>query len=186
VGDVSGHGIAAALFMARIVGLLPILVMNQAEPDLVLRALNQRLCAGNETNLFVTIFCAVFNTRSGVLTYSNGGHCPPIVRPRAGPAQLLALPKGPLIGAFPGACFSSLAVQLEVGDTLLCYSDGITEASHPNGEEYSARRCMTTLERSAHMALFETLREVLADAVTFCHSESFEDDCTLLALRRLR
>jgi sigma-B regulation protein RsbU (phosphoserine phosphatase) len=77
-------------------------------------------------------------------------------------------------------------VQLEVGDTLLCYSDGITEASHPNGEEYSARRCMTTLERSAHMALFETLREVLADAVTFCHSESFEDDCTLLALRRLR
>ena len=186
VGDVSGHGIAAALFMARIVGLLPILVMNGSEPDLVLRALNKRLCAGNDTNLFVTIFCAVFDTRSGLLTYSNGGHCPPIIRPSAGSAQLLRLPKGPLIGAFEGAKFSSLAVQLEVGDTLLCYSDGITESIDAKGEEYSARRCMQTLERCGPLPLFETLRQVVCDAVEFCQSETFEDDCTLLALRRLR
>ncbi len=186
VGDVSGHGIAAALFMARIVGLLPILVMNQFQPDLVLRALNQRLCASNDSNLFVTIFCGVLDTRSGVLTYSNGGHCAPIVRSCDRAGQLLPLPKGPLIGAFPGAKFSSLCVQLEIGDTLLCYSDGITEAIDPEGSEYSARRCIETLERTGPMPLFETLREVVADAVAFCQSNTFEDDCTLLALRRLR
>lgn len=186
VGDVSGHGIAAALFMARIVGLMPILAMNGSQPDAVLRALNQRLCLGNDTNLFVTVFCAVFDTRSGVLTYSNGGHCAPIVRSGAGPARLLALPKGPLIGAFQGAKFSSLSAELEVGDTLLCYSDGITESIDASGQEYSVRRCMQTLERTGPLPLFETLREVVADAVAFGQSDGFEDDCTLLALRRLR
>ena len=186
VGDVSGHGIAAALFMARIVGLLPILVMNGSEPDVVLRALNKRLCTGNDTNLFVTIFCAVLDTRSGVLTYSNGGHCPPIVHSRSGKAQLLPLPKGPLIGAFETAKFSSLATQLEIGDTLLCYSDGITESNDASGQEYSAMRCMQTLERTGPMALFETLQQVVSDAVAFCQSQTFEDDCTLLAVRRLR
>lgn len=186
VGDVSGHGIAAALFMARIVGLMPILAMNGSEPDAVLRSLNQRLCVGNDTNLFVTVFCAVFDMRTGLLTYSNGGHCAPIVRPHGGAARLLALPKGPLIGAFEGAKFSSLAIQLDIGDTLLCYSDGITESIDASGEEYSARRCMETLERTGPLPLFETLREVVSDAVAFCQSEAFEDDCTLLALRRLR
>ncbi len=186
VGDVSGHGIAAALFMARIIGLLPILVMNDSEPAVVLRTLNQRLCSGNDTNLFVTLFCAVLDTTSGTLTYSNGGHCPPILQFASGKTQLLTLPKGPLIGAFDGAKFSSLAVQLAVGDSLLCYSDGVTEAASANGSEYSVKRCMQTMERVAPMPLFETLTEVVADAMKFCQSDTFEDDCTLLAVRRRR
>jgi sigma-B regulation protein RsbU (phosphoserine phosphatase) len=185
IGDVSGHGIAAALFMARIVGLLPILVMNNSEPDQVLRSLNQRLCAGNDTNLFVTIFCGVLDTRSGILTYSNGGHCPPVLRSHSAGTQMLTLPRGPLIGAFPEAKFSSLGVKLEVGDVLLCYSDGVTEACNGAGEEYSAKRCVQTLENSRSMGLFETLEQVVFDAVVFCGSKTFEDDCTLLAVRRV-
>ncbi len=64
VGDVSGHGIAAALFMVRVIGLLRILAMESTQPEKILETLNDRLCIGNDTNLFVTLFCGFLNTHS--------------------------------------------------------------------------------------------------------------------------
>src|SRR5215831_11108660 len=93
VGDVSGHGVPAALFMARAIGLMRIAAMGTTQPDRLLERINDELCIGNETCMFATLFCGFFEVASGRLAYSNGGHCAPMLVRRDG-ASRLPLPKG--------------------------------------------------------------------------------------------
>ncbi len=183
IGDVSGHGIAAALFMARTIGLLHILAMNTLRPDEVLVSLNNRLCDGNDTNIFVTIFCAYLDLESGLLVYSNGGHCPPILS-RGGQVELLAIPKGALVGAFSGMHYSSMEHELMPGETLFCYTDGVTEAQNGGGEEFTEDLCMAVLSRLGGLALPTLLDSIRQEVASFTCSNVLEDDCTMLALRR--
>jgi sigma-B regulation protein RsbU (phosphoserine phosphatase) len=183
IGDVSGHGVAAALFMARAIGLLRVLAMSITEPELLLATLNDRLCAGNDTNLFVTLFCGFLQVDSGVLRYSNGGHCPPVLL-SGGAARLLPIPKGVLVGAFPGLKYGAMETVLAPGETLFCYTDGVTEAANPAGEEFSEERCMALLSRWEQPPLPEAL-DVLRHAVSeFTGQAVLDDDCTMLAIRR--
>jgi sigma-B regulation protein RsbU (phosphoserine phosphatase) len=187
IGDVSGHGVAAALFMARTVGLLRVLAMRSSTPDALLTDLNERLCLNNDTNLFVTLLCGFLNVRTGALRYSNGGHCAPFCASANGSkAQVRALPipKGPLIGAIPGARYATLEAQLDINELLFLYTDGVSEAQNPVGEEFSATRCAAMLE--APVANLDGLLAQIRAAVTgFTGAEILEDDCTMLALRRL-
>lgn len=185
IGDVSGHGIASALFMARVVGLLRLLAISSDAPDQLLEALNSRLCVGNEANIFVTLLCGTFHTGTGELVYSNGGHCPPLLKGEQG-TRFLPLPKGPLIGAIPGARFGERRVVLQPGELLLCYTDGVTEAQLADGQEFGEARCLELLDAVGGQALPEVL-DALRDAVAdFTHTRVLEDDCTLLAVRRSR
>ena len=183
IGDVSGHGVAAALFMARAIGLLRVLAMSITEPELLLATLNDRLCAGNDTNLFVTLFCGFLDVDTGVLRYSNGGHCPPLLL-AGGKARLLPIPKGVLVGAFPGLKYGAMETVLEKGETLFCYTDGVTEAANPAGEEFSEQRCMAMLTQWEQPPLPEAL-DLLRHAVSaFTGNAVLDDDCTMLAIRR--
>src|SRR5450830_1321976 len=185
IGDVSGHGIAAALFMARAIGLLRVLAMSITEPEQLLATLNDRLCAGNDTNLFVTLFCGFLDVDTGVLRYSNGGHCPPMLLSSAGAASLLPIPKGVLVGAFPGLQFSAMETVLAPGDTLLCYTDGVTEAANAAGEEFSEERCLQLLSAwridEALPAALDCLRLAVS---SHTGQPVLDDDCTMLAIRR--
>lgn len=101
IGDVSGHGLGAALFMARTVGLLRVLANNESSPDAVLQRLNHSLNQGNDAALFVTMFCGYLDVASGRFTYSNGGHCPLLLLQGAG-CRPIPLPRGSLLGGgFP-------------------------------------------------------------------------------------
>lgn len=183
IGDVSGHGVASALFMARVVGLLRLLAFHNDQPDALLLDLNERLSAGNDANIFVTMFCGFLDVTTGVLRYSNGGHCAPLLRSAHG-VEEIRLPKGPLIGAFPGVRYQSMELQLQSGETLLCYTDGVTEAQTPQGEEFSLARCTPLLQTARDLPLpdlLDLLRNAVAD---FTGTAALEDDCTLLALRR--
>ncbi|MEO1003831.1 MAG: SpoIIE family protein phosphatase [Cyanobacteria bacterium J06638_7] len=183
IGDVSGHGIGAALFMARTIGLLRSLVMGGGCPAAVLEQLNASLCQGNESCLFVTLFCGFFDNASGRLQYSNAGHCPPLLV-GGGRAGELPLPRGPLAGAFPQARFSSRETLLERGELLFAYTDGITEAENGAGRPYGVEGCQRLLSRLQGAALPEILDELRRDLNRFCGERSLEDDCTLLLLRR--
>lgn len=183
IGDVAGHGVASALFMARTIGLLRVLAMSTGEPDRLLAELNDRLCIGNDTNIFVTLFCGVLDTETGELIYSNGGHCPPVLR-KSGVSTPLPLPRGPLIGAFEGMSFLTLSVTLEPGDTLFCYTDGVTEAQTPAGEEFSDERCLPLLDALGDLPLPEMLDALRREVGTFTGTAMLDDDCTMLALRR--
>ncbi|MFZ4539134.1 PP2C family protein-serine/threonine phosphatase [Propionivibrio sp.] len=183
IGDVSGHGIASALFMARTIGLLRILAMSTVQPDELLTKLNDRLCIGNETNIFVTLFCGFLDVPTGALVYSNGGHCAPILR-SDGYSDYVPIPKGPLIGAFEDMRFGAMHLTLNPGDTLFCYTDGVTEAQTAAGEEFSEERCLSILDRVGHIQLPEVLDTFRGEVSLFTQSEVLADDCTMLALRR--
>jgi sigma-B regulation protein RsbU (phosphoserine phosphatase) len=183
IGDVSGHGIPAALFMARTIGLLRILAMATLQPDELLETLNERLCIGNETNIYVTLFCGFLDLESGKLRYSNGGHCAPILSLH-GQSRQLPLPKGALIGAFPNLKFASIDYALNPGEMLFCYTDGVTEAQNPLGEEFSEDRCLKIIDQTGLQSLPALLDAVRREVVGFTGSELFDDDCTMLAILR--
>jgi len=183
IGDVSGHGIGAALFMARTISLMRVLAVNTPQPDTLLETLNERLCSDNDANIFVTLFCGFLNVDNGKLTYSNGGHCAPILSIN-GRAELLAIPKGALIGAIPGINYSAMERYLDPGDMLFCYTDGVTEAQSPLGEEFSEARCMQLLDRGGTLPLATLLDNIRREVSDFSCSNTLDDDCTMLALRR--
>ncbi len=184
IGDVSGHGIPAALFMARSIGLMHITAMNTMQPDELITRLNDQLCEGNDTNLFVTLFCAFLNVKTWRLVYSNGGHCAPIVL-SGGKVSLLPIPKGALVGAIPGQAYSSMELQLNPGDMLVCFTDGVTEAQLPSGEEFTEERLVHLVEEMADSAsLDEMLESIHHHVIDFTGSDILDDDCTLLVVRR--
>lgn len=182
VGDVSGHGIPAALFMARVVGLVRITAMGVRAPDQLLRQVNDQLCEGNEVNMFVTLLCGFLDTVSGRLRYAAGGHPPPVLL-NGGGARLLPLPRGALLGVFDQVRFEAAEITLHPGDTLLGYTDGVTEAPDPAGEEFGDPRLLAHAAR--HDGDATTLIAALRDAVSaHAGGRPLPDDLTLLAVRR--
>ncbi|HEY5995145.1 MAG TPA: SpoIIE family protein phosphatase [Gallionellaceae bacterium] len=183
IGDVSGHGIPAALFMARSIGLMRIAAMSTMRPDEVIGKINEQLCTGNDTNLFITLFCGFLNVKTGRLVYSNGGHCAPILI-SGNKASAIPIPKGALVGALPGLTHSSLEMVLAPEDTLVCYTDGVTEAQPVSGEEFSEERLIELLRRVGNQST-EYIVESVRQAVTeFTGSNTLDDDYTLLVIRR--
>ena len=185
IGDVSGHGVVSALFMARAIGLLRLLAIKTTAPDQLLRELNDRLCVANDTNIFLTIFCGFFDVRTSELSYSNGGHCAPLLLTPQG-AHFLPIPKGPLIGAFESMKFGVASLVLQPDELLFCYTDGVTEAQTDDGTEYSEERCAHFLESTGHLPLADLLDAFRSDVERFTGKHALDDDCTMLALRRLQ
>lgn len=183
IGDVSGHGIGAALFMARAIGLLRILAISVSSPDELLSKLNDRLCEGNETSIFVTLFCGFLDVRSGLLHYSNAGHCAPIVVKAEGGTPL-PLPPGLIIGAFPGMTYRSMEYTLDIGDLLFGYTDGITEAENGSGEDFSDQRCINFLSENRLAPLRQIVDGMRQQVQQFTGVDALDDDGTILAIRR--
>ena len=182
IADVSGHGIASALFMARAVGLIRVLAMGITQPHTLLSELNAQLCNGNDANIFVTVFCGILDIPSRTISYSNGGHCAPmIVQP--GRSRMLPIPRGPLVGAFPGCKYSSMQTSLDPGETLFCYTDGVTEAHNAREEEFTEERCLHMLDSLPTQASGDLLDHVRAQVADFTGTNILEDDCTMLAIR---
>jgi sigma-B regulation protein RsbU (phosphoserine phosphatase) len=183
VGDVSGHGVPAALFMARAIGLMRMVAMGTTRPELLLERINDELCVGNDTSMFVTLFCGFFDIASGRLIYSNAGHCVPVLMRRDG-ASRLPLPKGSAAGVMPGLRYASREAVLESGEALVCFTDGATEAQNGAGEEFSEERVLDVVTRHAAGSLEALLDTVRREVTRFTGREALDDDCTLLAVRR--
>jgi sigma-B regulation protein RsbU (phosphoserine phosphatase) len=157
--------------------------MNYKKPANLLEMLNERLCVGNDTNLFVTLFCGFLNVKTGVMNYSNAGHCAPIII-SDGKSAMLEIPKGVLAGVFPGLKYKAMKHTLNPGDTLFCYTDGVTEAQNREGNDFTEERCKEFLDHSATMALPDLLDAMRQEVITFTQTKILEDDCTMIALRR--
>jgi sigma-B regulation protein RsbU (phosphoserine phosphatase) len=183
VGDVSGHGIPAALFMARTMGLIRIAAMSSRTPDRLLERINEQLCAGNDSNVFVTLFCAFLDVTSGRLVYANAGHCAPIVA-QAGRASPLPLPKGPLVGVIRGARYEAKEGKLDEGVTLVCFTDGVPEAYSAAGREFSGERLLEVAAAHTSESVEHLLGAVQGELAKFLGGTPPSDDCTLLAVRR--
>ena len=182
LGDVSGKGIPAALFMAITATLLRSTARHVQRPEEILSHANQELSRDNPSSMFVTLFCAVLDTRTGLVSCASGGHTSPVLVRPGQPPQLLADRPGTVVGIQPDLVFEPREIQLESGDTLVLYTDGVTEAFDPDRELFGEERLLEALREVAPSSK-EMLERVLASVRTFARGAPQSDDIALLAIR---
>lgn len=183
VADVSGKGITAALLMA----VVQATIRGQSLVDI---SMSERLAASNRlihqstpADKFVTMFYAALDAANHVLHYSNAGHNPPFLIPREGEPRLLES-GGPVLGVLPHFTFEESTVNLEVGDLLVIFTDGFSEAINPTLEEFGEERLLEVARGLGDQPAQQVL-ETLSEAVrTFCGTEPQFDDMTIMAVRR--
>jgi sigma-B regulation protein RsbU (phosphoserine phosphatase) len=184
IGDVSGKGMPAALFMVRAVTLLRSALVERRSPMSVLPDLNRQLCEANEEFMFVTLAVALIDTTTGRLTYLNAGHNPPVLSVAGGDFRTWEPPRGALLGVAPKAVYEVRELMLGRGDTLLFYTDGVTEAENANHEIFGVARLTGALEAGSPFngaaAMVEQVDSALA---AFVAGAQQSDDITMLALR---
>lgn len=182
IGDVSGKGVPAALFMAVTKTLLKATAHGKSKPDEVLAHLNDELCRDNTSCMFVTLFNAILNVRTGQLEYSNGGHNLPY-RISNGRVQSLENTKGMVLGALEGASFDRNGVALQPGDSIVLYTDGVTEAMDERQNLFSEHRLEKFLTAVNRHSPEELTRGLVNEVRRFSAGTTQSDDITILVLK---
>lgn len=183
IGDVSGKGMPAAIFMALSRTLLKGVANQTPDPGECLRQVNNLLIPESDAAMFVTIFYGILDTSTGMVTYSNGGHNPPYLIRKGGPALPLDRAGGPLVGKFPDLPYDTGAIQLQPGDTLYLYTDGVTEAMDGEKNQFEEPRLVEFLNSADGVPLEQIIANAHARLRTFTGSVPQSDDITMLALR---
>jgi serine phosphatase RsbU (regulator of sigma subunit) len=183
IGDVAGKGVPAALFMARSMTQMRMVAMRDLAPGEILARVNQALCEGNESGMFVTVFCAVLDTATGELAYSNGGHNAPLTDAAGAGFEYMVPPRGLVLGIVEGAPFGLGSLRLRPGRSVLLYTDGVTEAANPRQALYSDERLLQTLGGAGACTSARQLIDLVrADVQAFVDGAEPSDDITMLAL----
>ncbi len=185
VADVSDKGVPAALFMMSSRTLLKGAAIGMGAPGAVLSEVNDLLNEDNETAMFVTLIYTVYDPNTGELAYANGGHPNPLVVHGDGSSFELPLTGGIALGVMPGLEYQQDSYTLAPDDTLVLYTDGVSEAMNSEGEEFGVARLQQIFANqqptSARMA-----NEVILQAVSdFAGDTPQSDDVTCLVLRRV-
>jgi sigma-B regulation protein RsbU (phosphoserine phosphatase) len=186
VADVADKGLGAALYMALSRTLIRTYALEyDAQPDIVFFSANERILQDARANLFVTAFYAVLDPESGVLNYANAGHNPPILLRRQGESNIQALTlTGMPLGIDEDASWGLASIQIEPGDALILYTDGIPDAMNAQGIFFKERNLMQV----AHDRLGGSAQQIqsgIIDAVMdFVGDNAQFDDITLLVLVR--
>lgn len=186
VGDVSGKGIPAALFMIRVITLLRISISRINPLGTIVESINRHLCENNDDCMFVTMFVGIFDVTSGKLTYVNGGHNKPFFARKEHDFELLNVPKGMLLGIYEDAEYTAAELKLQMGDTLVLYTDGVTEAEDKERCFFSTEKTGEILNTLKQQITAQEVVNSLQKAVfDFAHSVPQSDDITILVLRYL-
>ena len=182
IADVSDKGVPASLFMMSTRTLLKGAAVGLADPAEVLREVNDLLNDDNEASMFVTVLYATFDPASGEFTYANGGHNSPLLVRVDGSSELLPLTDGIALGVVPDLRYGQRAITLEPGDTLVLYTDGVTEAMNGAHEEFGVERLRAIFAsgapgdgREASLAVFDAVHAFAGDTPQ-------SDDVTCLTL----
>lgn len=180
IGDVSGKGVSAALYMARLVSEIRHLALRLEEPGAVLSALNDQLAAGAQGGMFVTLVCALLEPATGCLAVANAGHPPPLVRREGGgPPLVLDEGVGPPLGVLAGTPYTASLHMLEKGQVVVLYTDGVVEAQAADRSFFGMERLEETLAQAGGPP--RAVCERILDAVeTFVGGHAQHDDLTLV------
>ena len=184
IADVSGKGVPAAIFMAVARTLLRATGIRAVSPAECMTYANALLSQEAVNNMFVTVFYGIYNIRTGEVTYANAGHNPPYLVRADGSVEMLPLSKDIVAGAFDDFQYSQESLQLEPGDTLLLYTDGVTEAINTEDKEYGEGRLEKQLAQCSNLSCQEIIDKVKEDVKAFAGEAEQSDDITLFALKR--
>ena len=185
IADVSGKGVPAAIFMAVARTLIRATGIRGVSPAECMTYSNALLSQEAVNNMFVTVFYGIYNIRTGEVTYSNAGHNPPYLMKADGTVEELPLSKDIVAGAIDDYEFTEDTLQLEKGDTLLLFTDGVTEAIDKDEKDYGDERLRKLLGQCSKLSCQEIVDKVKADVKAFVGEAEQSDDITLLALKRL-
>jgi sigma-B regulation protein RsbU (phosphoserine phosphatase) len=180
IGDVAGKGAAAALVMSNLQAAVKAYAAPDSSPVELTRRVNRILCGNCEPGRYVTFFCGVLDIPRATLTYVNAGHNPPMLA-RPNGSMLKLGDGGPVLGEFEDWSAAQGEVELNSGDRLVLYTDGISEATTAEGEELGMDRLGELLVKYRAFPAGELHARLLAEAIRFC-SDSFHDDATMIVL----
>ncbi len=182
IADVSGKGITAALYMMNAKTLIKDCIQRNHLPSEAIEKANNELCLNNKANMFLTAFLAVLDPLTGELTCVNAGHNPPLLKRANGQIEFIKIKPTLVLGAVEMMPYTAETIRLEKGDSLLLYTDGITEATNQQNALYGEARLQEVLQQctGAPMQQLNTIRKDVAD---FAGSTPQSDDITMLLLQ---
>ena len=186
IGDVSGKGIAAALLMAVCKTLLKAIARKGMPADVVLSEANKMLVDESPSNMFVTVFYGVLDTRNGAFEYCNGGHNSPYLVSDEGRIKQLDDIGGLVLGAIKDTEYESNILMLKPDESLFLYTDGITEAFNKNEEEFQEERLISSLQNKNKSGANELVQGIFESVQTFTDGIEQSDDITCLAIKYLK
>lgn len=183
VGDVSGKGTPAALFMAKVVSEFKFSARLATDPAAVLLNLNDSVASESTGGLFVTLTYAVFDTKARKLMLSNGGHLPVVAVDEDGKSSLITVEEGMPIGVLPGVSFGNSERVLKKGDIFAFYSDGVSEARNKKKDEYTVDRLQAVLCACVSLPVDQILERAVVDLNKFMGKADQHDDITLIVAK---
>ena len=185
IADVSGKGIPAAIFMAVSRTLIRATGIRGGSPSDCLAYSNKLLSSESVDCMFVTVFYGIYNIKTGEVTYCNAGHNPPYLLKSNGEVKALPLAKDPMVGAIPDIEYHEESIQLEKGEMLILFTDGVTEAMNVSFAEYGDERLVAALKNAVGSNCQEMINAVKADVSEFTEEAEQSDDITMLTIKRL-
>ena len=185
LGDVSGKGAPAALFMAMTRTLLRATARLGEAPGNCFTYMNATLGEQNVSTMYVTLFYGVLDTRTGELQYANGGHNPPYVVSAVGTLRQMKKKSGPMVGVWEGVEYQTLTDRIAPGESIVLYTDGVTEAVDKAGEFFSEQRLEQFLTAHAPATPEQLVVALHAAVQSFAKGTPQADDITVLSLRYL-
>jgi len=183
IGDVSGKGVPAALFMAMAKTLIKSRALSDPSTADIVTHVNDGLSTDNEGCLFVTLYVCIFNVRTGELLTTNARHNPPLLKHRDGSITPLSNRDGLVVGAMDGITYSEKRYQLQKDDTLLLFTDGVTEAENPNEEFFGDERLEKLFTDWQDESVEKLVENVVATTHAFEGDNRQADDITVLAFQ---
>jgi len=180
IADVSGKGIPASLFMMRAKTTLRGLAESGREPNEILYRANNTLCDGNDAEMFVTVWLGILDLCTGVMKCANAGHEYPVLMRAGGDYELVRDKHGLALAAMEGMPFKSYELQLNPGDRLFVYTDGVPEAINGETEQYGVNRLLDRLNARKDASMRALLPDIRRDIADFAAGEEQFDDITML------
>ncbi len=184
IGDVCGKGIPAALFMAVCRTIIRSKGVECSSAQACMTESNRLLTAYSVDCMFVTVFYAIYNTKTGLVTYCNAGHNPPHLLRSDGTVEELPLTNNTILGIFNEINYEEASLQLERGDSLVIFTDGVTEAMNPNRQEFGTGQLMETLRGLAGKSSQQIIETVRDSIKAFADGAEQSDDITMLVVKK--
>ncbi len=184
IGDVSGKGVPASLFMAMVTGAFRSFAMPKSRPEEVLSNLNSKLIRESSSNLFVTIFYSIFDFKNKTMSYANGGHLPLLYLGKDRPVEFLDVKEGAPLGLMEGA-YSGSVINFSEGDIFVFYTDGITEAMNSRQEMYGKEALEAVVEKNKTASAKALVGAIEKDVRRFESKTKQHDDMTIIVVRMI-
>ena len=182
IGDVSGKGVPASLFMMVALTLIHHVAMRERSPAKILETVNREICSRNPEEMFVTVWLGVLEISTGKLTASNAGHEYPAVKKADGHFELMKDRHGLVVGGMDIARYRDYEIPMDPGDKIFVYTDGVPEATNAAEEFYTVDRMIEALRGGEDGSPESVLNAVTASVRAFAGGAPQFDDMTMLCL----